>query len=192
MWETLWFQTVVFVGASSCVAATSRGNRRRRSSAEPREWDLMAWDIERHLSLEVCVPGLPLIIQDPLRVSSRLMAIVLRVSFSGEKLGCPTLHEELKCYAPGAASGFPSLGDPGFSNMFQMWNMLKPLAKISIATMDQSTLQPPVASLMPIVIQWRLGAKRPQSSRRLVGVRDFKFLVCLVQEWASLAGRDLR
>lgn len=70
--------------------------------------------------------------------------------------------------------------------------MLKPLAKISIATMDQSTLQPPVASLMPIVIQWRLGAKRPQSSRRLVGVRDFKFLVCLVQKWASLAGRYLR
>ena len=63
---------------------------------------------------------------------------------------------------------------------------------ISIATMNQSTLQPPVASLMPIVIQWRLGAKRPQSSRRLAGVCDFKFLAGLVQEWASLAGRYLR
>jgi hypothetical protein len=98
----------------------------------------------------------------------------------------------LKCYAPGAASGFPSLGDPGFSDMFQMWNILKHVETINQNFNRNHGLRPPVASLMPIVIQWRLGAKRPQSSRRLVGVRDFKFLAGLVQEWASSAGRYLR
>ena len=101
--ESLWANRV---GIRAARPVMSRGNRRRRISAEPREWDLMAWGIEGHLSLEVFAPGLPLyqILEESQAASSLSSCMGVRFIF--------ILFVHLAIFGAGMPSGSLRLSIP--------------------------------------------------------------------------------